>query len=286
MKENVWPGEQLYSLVSLYTNVCLMNAVIDQSEWSIPESRVIVCGWLYIIAYIMLLWLISNKQQGLCTTSVSKTILQLRHYSPSHLISSVSCPAGLKCCSFLHPFGSSRLFSSPVHYVSPRLFRSVVFCYPRKSSVASLLPFFTFLSAVSDSCLFLPSHITIVRLIPSLPLSGPVFLWWVTSRHFHASSLVHVAASPLSGLDSHSSTFSILQRRNICPSAVRILLFTLMSFQTPVLFSCHFFNFFFFFTRSCLLLYLIYDIFSLGVKFPFTIVCFLKYTNKISNKLF
>ncbi len=80
-------------LVSLYTNVRPQNAVIDQSEWSIPESRVIVCGWLYIIAYIMLLWLISNKQQGLCTTRVSKTGIQLRHDapSPSHLICFLSC---------------------------------------------------------------------------------------------------------------------------------------------------------------------------------------------------
>ncbi len=137
-----------------------------------------------------------------------------------HLISSVSCPAGLKCCSFLHPFGSSHLFSlgplCPPSFVPA----SVVFCYPRKSSVASLPPFFTFLSAVSDSCLFLP-HTLPLSVSFRLPLSGPVFLWWVTSRHFHASSLVHVAATPLSGLDSHFSTFSILQRRNMCPSAVR-----------------------------------------------------------------
>ncbi len=170
MKENVWPGEQLYSLVSLYKNVCLQNAVIDQSEWSIPESRVIVCGWLYIIAYIMLLYLISNKQQGLCTTSVSKTDIQLRHDAPypSHLFLvlpvwnfAVSCILSVPpVFSLLRPIMSPLVCS-----------RSVVSCYPRKSSVASLPPFFTLQSAVSDSCHFLLSHITIVsesvRLIPS-----------------------------------------------------------------------------------------------------------------------
>ncbi len=243
MKENVWPGEQLYSLVSLYTNVCLMNAVIDQSEWSIPESRVIVCGWLYIIAYIMLLWLISNKQQGLCTTSVSKTILQLRHYSPSHLISSVSCPAGLKFCSFLHPFGSSRLFSSPVHYVSPRLFPLRCVLLPQEV-ISSFSPSILHISVRSEW--FLPFPPLTHYHCPSHSVSHYLGQFScdesppVTSMH-----LLLFMSLPRHCLAS-THTFSILQRRNICPSAVRNPAVHSHVIPNPcsVLFSYHFFHFF------------------------------------------
>lgn len=207
----------------------------------------------------MLLYLINNKQQGLCSTSVSKTAILQCHDAPypSHLFFFSSCWS--ECSSFLHPFGSSLYFSSPAHYVGASLLSFVPppLCPVTPGSHQWFSRSILHIAVRSEwfllcSCRFLPSRITIVSersISPSavsyaLPLSRRLFPWWVTCRHFHASSLVHVAAAPSTGLDSHFSikraaTFiSILRRINIYPAAVCLgilqkswyYLFTLMSF--------------------------------------------------------
>ncbi len=203
-----------------------------------------------------------------------------------HLISSVSCPASYSAVSCI--LSVLRVFSLLRSIMSPLVCsRSVVFCYPRKSSGASLPPFFTFLSAVSDSCLFLPSHITIVRLVPSpiIWASFPVMSHLPSLPCiFSCSCRCHAIVWPRLTLFHflHPSEKKHVSQR--CQKSCCSLSCHAKPLFCSVLLS--FLSFLFFFTDHCLLLYLIYDIFSLGMKFPFTIVCFLKYTNKISNKLF
>lgn len=166
--------------------------------------------------------------------------------------------------------------------------------------MASLPPFFTFQSAVSDSCRFLPSHIPLWA-SPSISFRLELFPWWVTCCHFYASSLVQVTASLSTGLNSHFSirravTFIfILRRSNICPTAVglRITHLAIHSHVIPnpcaVIFSSNFFlSFIFYFFHDHYLLLLrnglhtVYKIifFTWGefsIFYGYSSVCFHKY---------
>lgn len=152
-----------------------------------------------------------------------------------HLICFLSCWSGI--LQFLASFFSllRPIMSEPL---SSHLFPLRCVLLPQEV-ISGFSPSILHISVCSDwfllcSCHFLPSRITIVSvssISPSaisfgLPLSLWVYPWWVTCFHFHTSSLVHVAATPSSGLDSHFSikhaaTFIfILRRINICPTSV------------------------------------------------------------------
>ncbi len=219
--------------------------VIDQSEWSIPESRVIVCGWLYIITYIMLLWLISNNSRAFAQPESVKLAYSCVTMLHLHLISSVSCPAGLKCCSFLHPFGSSCLFSSPVHYVSPRLFPLRCVLLPQEV-ISSFSSSILHISVRSEW--FLPFPPLTHYHCPSRSVSHYLGQFScdesppVTSMHLllFMSLPRHCLAS------THTLPLSPSFREETCPSAVRnpAVHSHVMPNPYAVLFSYHFFHFF------------------------------------------